>query len=396
MELIERPLYTEKLMSYLGSREVKVLTGIRSVGKSSILNLFQQRLLNRDISADKIIYIDFEQTKFAFITDSVKFYEYITDIIKPKEQYYLILDEIYRVKDWQQVVIALKLDFNVDIYLSSSGRNIIDDDFRRQLEHKLIEIEVLPLSFKEYQTFTALNESQDIDKSFDDYISLGALPITSIHSKNVFYSIMAQDVFIPNKIADNSLIMLLIKILCSEMGKVHSFNSIGKILSGFVDKAPAVRTIENYINMLLKARIFYCVPVFDFKNAHSLTRYAKYYPVDLGFYHILSNKSDKYNTYILESIIYFELMRLGVKVSTCKVGNKKVAFLAESEDNKIYIHATTSLTNNDDRHNEKEIFAPLRAISDHYSKWVLTLDKGSSHSGDGIRVSNIVDFLLEE
>ena len=180
------------------------------------------------------------------------------------------------------------------------------------------------------------------------------------------------------------------------MGKVHSFNSIGKILSEIVEKAPAVKTIENYVNMLLETRIFYSVPVFDFKNAHSLTRYAKYYPVDLGFYNILTSSTDKYNIHILESVVYFELLRLGVKVSTCKVGNKKVAFLAESEDNKIYIHVTDSLVKNGDKHNEKEIFAPLRAISDHYSKWVLTLDKGSSHSGDGIRVSNIIDFLLEE
>ena len=396
MKFTDRPLYTEKLITYSGSREVKILTGIRGAGKSSIFSLFRQRLSDRGISADKIIYIDFEQAEFAFITNSVTFYEYITDIIQPKEQYFLILDEIYKVKDWQKVVIALKLDFNVDIYLSSSGHNIIDDEFREQLEHKVIEIEVLPLSFKEYRQFTNPGGLKDIKEAFEDYLKFGAMPVKSQYVKDIFYSTMAQDVFIPNKIADNSLIMLLIKILFSEMGKVHSFNSIGKILSELVEKAPAVKTIENYVNMLLEARIFYSVPVFDFKNAHSLTRYAKYYPVDLGFYNILTSSIDKHNIHILESVVYFELLRLDVKVSTCKVGNKKVAFLAESEDNKIYIHVTDSLMNNDDNFNEKEIFAPLRAISDHYSKWVLTLDKGSSHSGDGIRVSNLIDFLLEE
>ena len=396
MKFADRMLYTEKLISYLGSREVKVLTGVRGAGKSSILALFRQILSDKGIGTEKIIYIDFEQIDFTFITDGVTFYEYITGIIKPQEQYFLILDEIYRVKDWQKVVIALKLDFNVDIYLSSSGRYLIDDEFRGQLEHKIIEIEVLPLSFKEYRNFTDPEGLKDIKESFNEYLRVGGMPMQSRYVKDIFYSTLAQDVLIPNKIADNSLIMLLIKILFSEIGKVHSFNSIGKILSEIVDKAPAVKTIENYIKMLLEARIIYSVPVFDFKNAHSLTRYAKYYPVDLGFYHILASMPGEYDIHSLESVVYFELLRLGVKVSTCKVGNKKVAFLAESEDNKIYIHVTDSLLNNDYKFNEKEIFAPLRAISDHYSKWVLTLDKGSSHSGDGIRVSNIIDFLLEE
>ena len=394
MNLIDRPLYTEKLLSYLGNHEIKILTGIRGAGKSSIFKLFLQRLSDRGISKDKIIYIDFEHFEFSFINDSVTFYEHITGNINPQDHYVLILDEIYQVKDWQSVIVALKLDFNVDIYLSSSGHNLIDDKFREQLEGKVIEIEVLPLSFKEYRKFN--DSDRDPSDIFNDYLKLSAMPLQPQYIKDIFYSTLAQDVFIPNKIADNHLVILIIKILFTEMGKIHSFNSIGKILGGLVDKAPAVRTIENYINMLLEARIFYSVPVFDFKNSHSLTRYAKYYPVDLGFCRIMASTHYKNDSHILESIVYFELLRLDVKVSTCKVGNKKVAFLAESEDNKIYIHVTDSLKNKDASLNEKEIFAPLRAISDHYSKWILTLDEGSSHSEDGIRISNIVDFLLEE
>ena len=390
MKLIDRPLYIEKLISYMGSREIKALTGVRGSGKTSILNIFRQRLLNKGIIEDNIIYIDFEQPEFDFITDSIAFYEYITERLKQNEKYFLILDEVHNVKDWQKVVVALKLDFKIDIYLSSSGRNIINEESISQLEYKPIEIEVLPLSFKEYQEFTGSN------KFFDEYLNCGGMPVPPQYIKDIFYSVMAQDVFIPNKIADNSIMMLLAKILCNEMGKVHSFNSIGKILDEFVEKAPAVKTIENYVNILIEARLFYSVPVFDFKNAHSLTRYAKYYPVDLGFYSLMTSNQNVHGIHVLENAIYFELLRLGVKVSTCKVGKKKVAFLAESEDNKIYIHIATSLSNNDEIYNKKEIFDPLRAISDHYSKWVLTLDKGSTHSEDGIRISNIVDFLLEE
>ena len=202
---------------------------------------------------------------------------------------------------------------------------------------------------------------------------------------------MAQDIFANNKIADNSMMILLTKLLFTEMGKVHSFNSISKLLSEIIEKPPAVRTIENYVKMLVDSNLFYCVPVFDIKNNYSLTRYAKYYPVDLGFYSLIMGEHDLSDIHILESVVYFELLRLGVKVSTCKIGNKKVAFLAESNDNKIYIQVLNSLTDK-----AKDIFIPLRSINDHYSKWILTIDKVYSHSEDGIRISNIIDFLLEE
>ena len=169
---MNRSLYIEKLVSYIGSREVKVLTGVRGAGKSSIFATFQQRLLYRGINSGNIIYIDFEQIEYGFITDSIALYEYITNKIKPNDEYYLILDEVQQVKDWQKVVIALKMDFNIDIYLSSSGRNLIDNEFRRQLKHKPIEIEVLPLSFKEYRNFTDPDGLKDIKESFDEYLEI--------------------------------------------------------------------------------------------------------------------------------------------------------------------------------------------------------------------------------
>ena len=239
--------------------------------------------------------------------------------------------------------------------------------------------------------FLGSNDEQDKSKIFNDYLTIGAMP-TKSNINEVFYSIIAQDVLIANKIADNAMMMWLIRILMSEMGKTHSYNSLCKILSEVVEKAPAVRTVESYIKMLTEAHLFYSVPVFELKDSHQLSRYAKYYPVDFGFYSLIMGKSDP-DTSILESVVYFELLRLGVNVSTCKIGQKKVAFLAESEDNKIYIHVTNSLG---DEKKTKKIMAPLRAINDHYSKWVLTTESPYTHSTDGIRVGNIIEFLTDD
>ena len=299
---------------------------------------------------------------------------------------YLILDEVQRIKDWQKVVLALKMDFNVDIYISLSRANGLSE-----LGNDVIKIEVLPLSFKEYQMFLASDEEQDKNKILSDYLTIGAMP-TKSNTNDVFYSIIAQDVLIANKIADNAMMMWLIRILMSEMGKTHSYNSLCKILSEVVEKAPAVRTVESYIKMLTEAHLFYSVPVFDLRDSHKLSRYAKYYPVDFGFYSLIMGESDP-DTSILESVVYFELLRLGVNVSTCKIGQKKVAFLAESEDNKIYIHVTNSLG---DEKKAKMIMAPLRAINDHYSKWVLTTESPYTHSTDGIRIGSIIEFLTDD
>lgn len=401
MELTDRPLYIKKLMQYKDCSEIKILNGMRGVGKSSILKLFQQKLIESGISGNNIIYIDLETFNYCGLSDGTTLYDIAVDKIADSKTF-LMIDEIRRLNNWQSAIVELKQKFDVDIYISNSGSSIVNDELCTKLNHQPIEIDVLPLSFKEYKQMQSnSNPSQSADDLFERYLNYGGVPL--IHAtklpnliKDVFYSAMAQDVFAVNKIADSHTMNLLIKTLFSEMGNIHSFNSLSKLLADDEGKVPSVRTVENYITMLTEAKLFYAVPIFDTKNNYSLTRYAKYYPVDLGFYSMTMG-IDKLNTVkILESVVYFELLRLGVKVSNCKVGNKKVAFLAESEDNKIYIHVTDSIKDDTGNYDTKEIFEPLRSINDHYSKWILTLDKIYTHTDDGIRISNIIDFLLDE
>ncbi len=389
-------------MNYKERDEIKIITGVRGVGKTSILKLFRQKLIDSGIDSDCIISIDLESVKYCFTSYAIILYDLVAGKIVSGKRNFLLIDEVQRVNDWQEVIIKLKANFDIDIYISNSGASIIDDEFCDKLKYKPLEIHVLPLSFKEYLDFIS-NEGLniDVDKAFGDYLNFGGMPIPSAidnlgYLRNIFFSTMAQDVLAGSKIVDNSTVLLIAKILFTEMGHIHSFNSIGKILIEIEEKSPSVRTIENYIKMLVDAKLFYTVPVFDIKLNCSLTRYIKYYPVDLGIYSLMIGSHEIYDKNILESIIYFELLRLGVKVSTCKIGNKKVAFLAESKDNKIYIHVSNSVKDSNNNFKAKEFFAPLRAINDHYSKWILTLDKVSAHSQDGIRISNIIDFLLDE
>ena len=367
MKLIERPIYTEKLLKLINHNEVKILTGVHGAGKSSIIKLFQQKLILRGVEYTNII------------SD-------INDLTENKKRTYLFIDDIRQIKNWKKVISDLKLNFDVDIYINNSGKSVIDDELCQMLGHKPIEIEVFPLSFKESQSFL----------SFDEYLIYGGMPAllttkTDYDIRNIFYSTLAQEVFMVNKIADNAIIISLIKMLLTEIGKIHSFNSLSKLFANFTDRLPSVKTIENYIKMLIDSKLFYAIPVFDIKNNMNLIRYAKYYPVDLSFYKIMFDNPYDCSEKFLESIVYFELLRLGTKVSTCKIGNKKVAFIAENEDNKIYIQVTKSI-----KGNEKNIFEPLRAINDHYSKWIITLDKVYSHSHDGIRIINLIDFLIDE
>ena len=400
-KMMERPFYIKKLLDNMKYTEIKILTGVRGVGKSYILNLFYQKLIENGISSDNIIRIDLDSIEHCFISYTMTLYEFISDKIINTDRTFILIDEVQKIPNWYEPLAELKSNFNVDIYISSSGPNIIDNKCCEKLKHRPIEIEILPPSFREYQSFFKPESPEELNNLFDSYLYLGSMPILLEHKKteylkDIFYSTAAQDIFAVNKIAESNMILLLAKVLFVEIGNVHSFSSLSKILAEITGKALAVRTVENYVNMLVAAKLFYAVPVFDAKNNYSLTRYVKYYPVDLGFYSVIMGNHNIHDVHILESVVYFELLRFGVKVSTCKVGNKRVAFLAESTDNKMYIHVTNSLNDTQNNQNSKDIFAPLRSINDHYSKWILTLDRIYSHSEDGIRVSNIVDFLIDE
>lgn len=361
MKFIERPLYTDKMIRYKSNGKIKILTGIRGVGKSYLLRDFKLKL-----PSDKVIYIDFESLEYSFINDSVSLYDLLTNKISQSNLIYLLLDEIQRVNDWQKVILALKMDFNVDIYIAVSRANIdeLPDD-------QISLIEVFPFSF---------NESQC--QSLENYLSFNEV----YYSTNNFYSTLAQDVLLVNKIADNALMLELLKLLVKEAGNIHSFNSLSKLLGAVVGKAPSVRTVEAYIKMLTQANIIYSVPVFDFKENYTLNRYSKYYPVNLNLYSLFKSKININDLYVIETLVYFELRRLNAKVLT----SKNVSFIAETADNKIYIQISGR------QWKRRSIIKPINTIKDHFSKWIVTSAKIYTNSSEGIRVINLYDFLRGE
>ena len=388
MKLIDRPLYLNKILKHKNNRTITALTGVRNTGKSILLKNFYQRLIDSGVISDNIIQINLESAQFNYMTTGAELYDFIKSSISGNDKIYLLIDEIQRLKNWQSALVSLsnEFEFEIDIYITSSG-NLPNENLNQPIN--LQEIQILPMSFKEYLKFNNLSIESAQD-NLNDYMINGGMFANENAVRNLFFSTLAQDVFAVNKIADAELMMSLIKILILEMGNIISFNSISKKLAANDKKPSAVQTIELYIKMLINAKLFYAVPVFDVISGSNLVRYAKYYPVDLSFCNLFTNVEHLRKIKILENIVYFELLRLGVKVTACRIGKKNTVFLAETEDNKIYIQVTDTLTK---LHYK---LSPLHSIKNHYSKWIITLDEEPLQFNEGIRIINIIDFLLDE
>ncbi len=391
MNLINRPLYIERLKKLRERDEIKILVGARGVGKTSILDLFAQNLLMTGIKRENIIRIDLDTLEFHNLKREEEFYDLLITQISKKEKNFLLIDEISRVNNWQLVIDKIKKEFETDIYITSSIK--ISD-----LKFSSILLNILPLSFREFQTFYKTSEILTLQDQFELYLKIGGMPATIQMSSNAsalastltnnFSSSLLQDVFIGSKITDFTLMTNLTKKLSEQAGIVHSFNSISKL---FNDK-PAVRTIENYTANLLRSHLFYSIPVKDFNSSHVLSRYTKYYPVDFGYRNLILG-DQFYTQEILETVVYFELLRLGVDVSGCRIGKSIVLQADRKElDDKIYINVVKN-TNIKDK---GAPYSPLRSIKNLFAKWVITAEENISNSADGIKVTNILDFLMSE
>lgn len=391
MNLINRPLYIERLKKLRERDEIKILVGARGVGKTSILDLFAQNLLMTGIKRENIIRIDLDTLEFHNLRREDEFYDLLITQISKKEKNFLLIDEISRVNNWQLVIDKIKKEFETDIYITSSIK--ISD-----LKFSSILLNILPLSFREFQTFYKTSKILTLQDQFELYLKIGGMPATIQMSSNAsalastltnnFSSSLLQDVFMRSKITDFTLMTNLTKKLSEQAGIVHSFNSISKL---FNDK-PAVRTVENYIANLLRSHLFYSIPVKDFNSSHVLSRYTKYYPVDFGYRNLILG-DQFYTQEILETVVYFELLRLGVDVSGCRIGKSIVLQADRKElDDKIYINVVKN-TNIEDK---GAPYSPLRSIKNLFAKWVITAEENISNSADGIKVTNILDFLMSE
>ena len=434
-KLKKRDLYLNKIIAFHDTEPVKVVTGIRRCGKSSLLKLMVLHLKESGITDEQILEMNFESHAFKNM-NSDSFYEYVKQHIVPNKRMYLFFDEVQRVPNWEDAVNSFRVDFNCDIYVTGSNAYMLSSEYATYLSGRCVEIKMLPLSFSEFLTFHGFEvreiksslggiRKQAFDKNderyelrdvFDAYMRFGGMPgIADIGLdqekalmllEGIYSTVIMRDILErenrkgQSRITDPVLLKKIIMFLADNIGSNISVSSIGNTLmnEGLLDNGkrkgtPSVHTVQSYINALLESYFFYEIKRFDIKGKEFLRTLGKYYIVDIGLRNYLLGFRNRDSGHALENIVYFELLRRGYDVSIGKIDNSEVDFIATKADNKIYVQVTESMTSEDVRKRE---LSPLQKISDNYEKIILSLNPGMDSSYNGIKSINLIDWLISE
>ena len=400
--MIVRPLYLQKLISYKDKPAIKVITGIRRCGKSSILDSFIDYLKDNGVASDHIIKMNFED----LIYDDMDYKKLNQTILNKlpddKKKVYIILDEIQRISSWEKVVNSLHLNPLLDLYLTGSNAYLLSSELSTFLSGRYVEIKMLPLSFKEFLTFYDFPADTPMDKKFANYMKFGGMPALKDYNfdekqsretlDSIYNTVIVKDVLSRNEIKDVSVLERLTRFMADNIGNMTSINKITNYLVSEKSlSSPNNKLIEAYTTSLENAFIFYPVKRYDIRGKEFLKSLNKYYIVDSGLRtYLLGRVRDTGR--ILENIVYFELLRREFNVSVGKIGDMEIDFIATRGEEKVYIQVSDEIT--DAKTREREL-ASLQAIRDNFEKIVLTMDY--LHTGiteDGIKVLNLIDWLL--
>lgn len=400
--MIERTEYLEQLKRFKDKDLIKVVTGIRRCGKSTLFELFINYLKETGVKDDQIIKINLEDADYNF--ESYKeLYDYVNKQIDSKKNYYIFLDEVQNVPKFQKAVDSLYIKKNVDVYITGSNAYILSGELATLLSGRYVEIKMLPLSFKEY--LSAFNNS---DKSryeyFLDYMKNGGMPGNisilqdnpndlDTYLEGIFTTIVYKDIITRNNITDKMLLESVLKFIFDSIGSPISTKKISDTLTS-KGMSTSNHTVENYISAFVESFLIYKAERFDVKGKSLLARDYKYYVVDQGLRsYLLGKKADSDMGHILENIVYLELLRRGYKVYVGKVDDLEVDFVAENRDGLKYYQV--ALTVRDEKVLERELKS-LQKTGDHYPKYLITYDMDMEADYDGITKINIVDWLLNK
>ena len=434
-QLYQRRVYLNKLIAFQDTEPVKIITGIRRCGKSSLLKLMIKHLLEQGKTHEQIIFMNFESMQFSNMSVR-ELYEYVKARLPQDKKAYLFFDEIQRIEQWQDAINSFRVDFACDIYVTGSNAYLLSGEYATYLAGRSVEIKMLPLSFAEFIEFQgySIKEKKDITgvirkKIYDNegdladaqellalYMRFGGMPgladidlnidnalvlLDGVYSTVVVRDILERELRKEQRqITDSTLLRRLIMFLADNIGNSTSVTSISnmlvnqKLLENNTKKnKPAVQTLQTYISALLEAYVFYEIKRFDIKGKDYLRTLSKYYIVDVGLRNYLLGFRDVDIGHIIENIVYFELLRKGYDVAIGKIDDKEIDFIAVNAERKIYIQVTESM--NDPATRERE-FAPLRKVKDNYEKIIIANEVFNPATQDGIRIVKLIDFLLAE
>jgi len=432
-ELKARDVYLQQLIAFKDTEPVKVVTGIRRCGKSSLLKLMIKYLLENGIEQQQIVSMNFESMEYRDL-DVRGFYQYVRDRVVFGKRMYLFFDELQRLEQWEDTVNSFRVDFDCDIYITGSNAYLLSSEYSTYLSGRYVEIKMLPLSFKEFVNFHGydIREGKSImgedrklaydaegnhvewNDLFEAFMHYGGMPgivdVGLTQDKalalldGVYSTVVVRDILEREKrrnqrqITDPVLLRKIILFLADNIGNSTSLTSICNTLVSenmLTDRSrhgkPAVQTISAYVSALLGSYMFYEIKRFDIKGKEELKTLGKYYIVDIGLRNYLLGYRDVDTGHMIENVVYFELLRRGYDVAVGKIGTKEIDFIATKDDEKIYYQVTEEMTDESTRQRE---LAPLQSVPDNYRKVIVTMNANSTAPIEGIEIVRLIDFLL--
>ena len=399
--MIKRELYLKKLLSLKDQPIIKVLTGMRRAGKSTLLDLLEEAFMAAGVPKAQIIHLNFEWMALDEIRDYHQLYALLQERMRGQQTVYLLLDEIQLVEHWERAVNSLFAERRADIYLTGSNAKLLSSEIATLLAGRYALIEVYPLSFREYLTFLPEAE-READAAFQRYLQYGGLPIVPGMPQDedliqtvlsgIYNTVLMKDIVQRNAVRDPDLLERIVRFLAAHVGSAVSTSKISGYLTSQGRKTSPT-TIDNYLKMLSDAFIFYRAERYDIKGKQYLKTQEKYYIVDIGLRNALLGFHGGDYGHILENIVYLELRRRDYEVGVGKLGTLEVDFVATKPGRKVYYQVYASILDETTRARE---LAPLRKIPDQYEKVILTMDRTFVKDFDGIRNVNIIDFLLSD
>lgn len=398
--MIPRKLYLDKLIGFKDKKLIKIITGIRRCGKSTLFELYQQYLMHNGVEKEQIISVNFEDVDVSELKDYKKLHKYIKHKLLADKMNYVFLDEIQLVPDFQIAVDSLYIKKNIDLYITGSNAYMLSGEIATLLSGRYIEIQMLPLSFKEF--VTALNSTENLSRKYTRYITESSFPQVlefegdqdkiREYVGGIYNTIILKDIVARKKIADYMMLDSLVRFMFNNIGNMTSTNNIANSMKS-QGRAITVHTVERYISALTDSYILYRVGRYDVKGKQYLKTGDKYFLADIGLRYYLLGKKNADFGYILENIVYLELLRRGNKIFTGKVGNNEIDFITETKDGLIEYYQV-ALTVREEKTLKRELL-PLESIKDHNTKYLLTLDEDPQVSHNGIKQINALDWLME-
>lgn len=395
---IERPEYLEQLIRFREKEVIKVVTGIRRCGKSTLFDLYCEYLVQDGVSNDQIIRVNMEDPDYHDIRDYMQLYDWIRQQMHSEKMNYILIDEVQNVPEFQKAVDGLYIKENCDVYITGSNAYLLSGELATLLAGRYVEIKMLPLSFKEY--LSALEDKTDLMLKYQNYIQNGSFPYVvqlekkrDIHAylEGIYTSVILKDIMARYRIADTGGLDSVIRFMFDNVGNLCSATKIANTMATAGRKI-AISTVENYLGALTECFILYKAGRYDVKGKRYLTTGNKYYLCDIGLrYYLLGTKRVDLR-HILENVVYLELLRRGYEVYIGKVGNAEIDFIAIGEEGEEYYQV--ALTVMEESTLEREL-APLESIRDHNPKYLLTMDFTPLTSHNGIKQWNVLEWLMK-